>query len=76
VSEPPAIGASRAEAHRPVVQEAWAVAVHHGVVVAEAEVPAAVVGDAVVGADAGKQDLEKNKRCRLVTDHWQLITDY
>ncbi len=26
--------------------------------------------------DAGEQGLEKNRGCRLVTDHWQLITDY
>jgi hypothetical protein len=74
VSVHPAIGASRAETQRPVVQEAWAVEVHRGAV-GEDPVVAAVAEVAGV-EDVGDQDLEKNKGCRLVTDHWQLITDY
>ena len=42
---------------------------------AAVEVPP-VAAAVVVGADVGEQDSEKNKGCRLVTDHWQLITDY
>ena len=80
VSVHPAIGARRAGALHPAVQEVWAAAVHHGAVVevpvAVVEVPVVAAGGAAVAVDAGKQNLEKNKGCRLVTDHWQLITDY
>ena len=52
VSEPRAIGASRAEAQRPVVQEAWAVEVHRGAVAEDPEA-AAVAAVAVAVVDVG-----------------------
>jgi len=49
--------------------------VGHLAVVEEPPAAAAVVA-VVGGEDVGEQDSEKNKGCRLVTDHWELITDY
>ena len=58
VSVHPAIGASRAEAQRPVVQEVLVVAVRHAAV---AEVPVAAVVDGVA-VDAGDQEIENDDK--------------
>jgi hypothetical protein len=76
----PVTGARRAAALHPAAQEVSAVVVHRGAVavhhgaVGEVLVVAAVA-EVAAAVDAGKQDLEKNKGCRLVADHYLLITD-
>ena len=52
--------------------------VGHPAAVEEPPVAAAVAEvdhGAVVAEEDGEQEIEKNKSCRLLTDHWQLITD-